>query len=51
MTEFNIFTENIFEEQDIDEKDVIEKTRKLLEFYISDIGSYSCLEGKKYDSI
>ena len=51
MAQINIFTENIFEEQEIDEKDVIEKTRKLLEFYISDVYSDSCLEGKQYDSI
>lgn len=51
MPEINIFTENLFEKQDIDEKDVIEKTRKLLEFYISDVGSESCLEGKEYTSI
>ena len=51
MPEINIFTENLFEKQDIDEKDVIEKTRKLLEFYIADIGSKSCLEGREYESI
>ena len=51
MHEINIFTENIYESSDIDEKDVIEKTRKLLEFYISDVGLKSCLEGKEYDSI
>ena len=39
MTIFNIFTEGVNKEilADIDEKDVIEKTRNLLEFYISDI--------------
>ena len=51
MSEFNIFTENLYESLDIDERDVIEKTRKLLEFYISDVGSKSCLEGKEYESI
>ena len=53
MTQINIFTEIIDKERyaDIDEKDVIEKTRKLLEFYISDVGSKSCLEGKEYESI
>ena len=51
MPEINIFTENIYGSSDIDEKDVIEKTRKILEFYISDVGSKSCLEGKEYDSI
>ena len=51
MPEINIFTENLFEKQDIDERDVIEKARKLLEFYIADIGSKSCLEGREYESI
>ena len=61
MTEFNIFTEGVNnrvnngvsteEIADIDQKDVIEKTRRLLEFYIADIGSKSCLEGKEYSSI
>ena len=51
MTEINIFTENIFDDWKVNEKDIIEKTRKLLEFYISDIGNKSCLEGEKYNSI
>ena len=53
MPEINIFTDAVNNEikADIDEKDVIEKTRKLLEFYISDIGKESCLEGKEYSSI
>ena len=51
MPELNIFTENIYEGLDIDERDVIEKTGKLLEFYISDIGLSSCLEGKKFESV
>ena len=51
MTEINIFTENIFEGWQVDEKDIIEKTRRILEFYISDVGKKSCLEGKEYDSI
>ena len=51
MTEINIFTENIYDTAELDEKDVIEKTKKLLEFYISDVGSKSCLEGKEYESL
>jgi len=51
MPEINIFTENIYENLDIDEKDVIEKTRSVLEFYISDIGSESCLAGREYESV
>lgn len=50
-TEINIFTENIYDRLELDEKNIIEKTRKLLEFYIADIGSKSCLEGEEYDSI
>ena len=34
MTTINIFTENIFSDWKLDEKDVIEKTRRMLEFYI-----------------
>jgi probable rRNA maturation factor len=51
MTEINIFTENIYENYSLDERDVIEKTRHLLEFFISDIGSKSCLYKKEFDSI
>lgn len=51
MTIYNIFTENIFPEWKLDEKDVIEKTRRLLEYYISNLGKSSCLVGYKYDSI
>lgn len=51
MTIINIFTENIFPDWKLDEKDVIEKTRRMLEFYISNLKKKSCLEGYKYDSI
>ncbi len=51
MTQINIFTENIYNEWDLNEKDVIEKARKLLEHYIANLGSKSCLAGKEYDSI
>ena len=51
MTIYNIFTENIFTNWNVNEKDVIEKTRKLLEFYISNLGKNSCLAGYDYDSI
>lgn len=51
MTTINIFTENIFSGWDLDERDVIEKARKILEYYISNIGKDSCLSGYKYDSI
>ena len=51
MTIYNIFTENIFPNWKLDEKDVIEKTRRLLEYYISNLGKSSCLAGYKYNSI
>ncbi len=51
MTIINIFTENIFPNWKLDEKDVIEKTRRMLEYYISALKSESCLQGYKYDSI
>ena len=51
MTKYNIFTENIYTSWQVDEKDVIAKTRKMLEFYISELDSSSCLAGYKYNSI
>ena len=51
MTQINIFTENIYEDWKVDERDIIEKTRRLLEFYISDVGEESCLNGKEYESL
>ena len=51
MTTINIFTENIFPDWKLDEKDVIEKTRKMLKYYISTLEQDSCLRGYEYDSI
>ena len=51
MTTINIFTENIFEDWKPDEKDIIEKTRKLLEFYISELEEESCLNNREYSTI
>lgn len=51
MAQINIFTDNIYENWKVDEKDIIDKTRTMLEFYISDIGKNSCLEGREYESI
>lgn len=51
MTTINIFTENIFEDWKVDEKDIIDKTRKMLEFYIKELGDKSCLNDKEYESI
>ena len=51
MTVYNIFTENIFSDWKLDEKEVIEKTRRLLEYYISNLDKSSCLAGYEYNSI
>ena len=51
MTSINIFTENIYENWNVNEQDIIEKTRKILEFFINNIGTESCLYKKEYDSI
>jgi len=51
MADINIFTENIYDKRELDEKNIIVKTRKLLEFFISDVGSASCLNNKQYNSI
>lgn len=51
MTAYNIFTENIFPDWNVDEKDVIDKTRRMLEYYIANLGERSCLFEKEYDSI
>lgn len=47
----NIFTDNLYKDWSVDEKDVIEKTRAMLEFYILNLGSQSCLDGKEYTSM
>ena len=51
MTTINIFTENIFDGWKPDEKYIIEKTRKLLEFYISELKEKSCLNNREYSTI
>ena len=51
MTQINIFTENIYNGWDLDEKDVIDKSKKMLEFLISNLLEKSCLEGKVFDTI
>ena len=51
MSQINIFTENIFPDWKVDEKDIIEKTRRMLEFYIKNLKTESCLNGYDYDSI
>jgi len=51
MTTINVFPENIFDSWKPDEKDIINKTKKLLEFYIADIGEKCCLNDKVYNTI
>ena len=51
MTVINIFTENIYNGWDLDEKDIIDKSKRILEFYISDLYEKSCLYGKEYTSL
>lgn len=51
MTEINIFTENIFEYWQVDEKDIIQKTKKMLAYYIDNLNDKSCLNNKIYQSI
>ncbi|MBR6126666.1 rRNA maturation RNase YbeY [bacterium] len=51
MATINIFTDNLYKNWAIDEKDVIEKTRKMLGFYIQTLGEKSCLAGEDYDTI
>ena len=51
MTIINIFTENIFESWKPDEKEIIDKTKKMLEFYISTLYDKCCLYKKEFTSI
>ena len=51
MTIINIFTENLYEKWKPDEKDIIEKTKKMLEFYIKTLYDKSCLKDKEYESV
>ena len=53
MAEINIFTEVVNKDlfAGIEERYVIDKTRNLLEFFISDVGKKSCLYGKEYTSV
>jgi len=51
MTIINIFTENLFINWKVNEKDVIEKTRKMLEFYLQNLKEKSCLSGFLYKTL
>ena len=51
MTTINVFTENLYPDWKVDEKEVIEKTRKMLKFYIKELGRSSCLANREYNSV
>ena len=51
MKTINVFTENIFPSWNLNEKDVIEKTEKMLKFFVKELGNKSCLAKHKYESI
>ena len=51
MKTINVFTENIFPSWNVDEKDVIEKTKRMLEFLIKELGKNSCVAQYDYESI
>ncbi len=47
----NIFTENIYSGWELDEFEVIQNTRKIVEFYLSQLTDVSCLEGFDFDTL
>ena len=49
MKTINVFTENIYPDWKLDENDVIDKTRKMLEYFVENLGSSSCLSGEDFD--
>lgn len=51
MTIINIFTENIFPNWKLDEKDVINKTKRMLEYYVNNLSQETCLAEYDYESI
>lgn len=51
MKTINVFTENIFPDWKVNEKDIIDKTKKMLKFFISTLSEQSCLKDKVYDTI
>ena len=51
MTIINIFTENIYPEWKLDEKDIIERTRKLLEYFLDKLKEDSCLKDYQYETL
>ena len=51
MTAINVFTENLYSDWKLDDKDVIEKTTRLLRYYIRSLEENSCLKGYEYSSL
>ena len=51
MKTINVFTENIFQGWELDEKDIIDKTKKMIEIFISTLYKDTCLNGYEYDSL
>ena len=47
----NVFTENIFPDWEIDELECIEKTRKIVDFYLENLIDTSCLAGFEFESL
>lgn len=50
-TKINIFSENIFPSLEIDEKKYIDRAKKILKFYLSEIQDKSCLASFEYNVI
>ncbi|MBO5738127.1 rRNA maturation RNase YbeY [bacterium] len=51
MKTINVFTENIFQGWELDEKDIIDKTKKMIEIFISTLFENTCLNGYEYNSL
>lgn len=51
MTKLNIFSENIYPDWQVDEKKCITVAKKILKFYMSQVGEKTCLAGFDYDTI
>ena len=50
-TKINIFSENIYPAWNIAEKKYLDRAKKILRFYLSEIGENSCLAGLEYNTI
>ncbi len=51
MTKLNIFSENIYPDWQVDEKKCITVAKKILKFYMLQVGEKTCLAGFDYDTI